>query len=36
MYSEKKPNEGKVKVLDVKTVTKIAADFAPYLDSRPK
>lgn len=36
LYSEKKPTEAKTKVLDEKTVTKIAADFAPYLDSRPK
>ncbi len=34
MYSEKKPTEAKVKVLSEKTVTKIAMDFAPYLDSR--
>lgn len=36
MYSEKKPNEAKIKVLNEKTVLKIAADFAPYLDSRQK
>jgi S1-C subfamily serine protease len=36
LFSEKNPTEAKTKVLDEKTVTKIAADFAPYLDSRPK
>jgi len=34
MFSEKNPNESKIKVLDEKTVIKIAADFAPYLSSR--
>ncbi len=36
LFSEKNPTEAKIKVLDEKTVTKIAGDFAPYLDSRPK
>lgn len=34
MFSEKKPNEAKTKVLDNKTVIKIGEDFAPYLNSR--
>ncbi len=36
LFSEKNPTEAKTKVLDEKTVTKIVADFAPYLDSRPR
>ncbi len=31
LYSEKKPNEAKVKVLDKKTVARITNDFQPYL-----
>jgi S1-C subfamily serine protease len=31
LFSEKEPNEPKVKVLEEKTVRAVAADFAPYL-----
>lgn len=34
LFSEKEPNEAKRKELSEKTVLKIAADFAPYLDTR--
>lgn len=33
LFSEKKPNEAKRKVLDPITVNKIAEDFSPYLKS---
>jgi S1-C subfamily serine protease len=36
LFSEKKPTEAKIKVLDDKTVLKIAEDFSPYLNSRQK
>jgi S1-C subfamily serine protease len=31
LFSEKDPNEPKVKVLDQKTISAVTADFAPYL-----
>lgn len=34
LYSEKKPIEAKIKVLDEKTINKIAEDFSPYLSAR--
>ncbi|HRH46360.1 MAG TPA: S1C family serine protease [Pyrinomonadaceae bacterium] len=34
IFSEKKPNEAKTKVLDQKTVARIATDFIPYLEKR--
>lgn len=34
LYSEKRPNEAKRKVLNDKTVLRISEDFAPYLKAR--
>jgi S1-C subfamily serine protease len=34
IYSEKNPNKAEVKTLDVKTVNRVAEDFAPYLRVR--
>jgi hypothetical protein len=36
LYSEKSPNEPKVKVLESKTVSKIWEDFEPYRSSQPQ
>lgn len=36
LFSEKKPNEAKRKVLDQKTINKIAEDFSPYLNLSSK
>lgn len=36
LFSEKKPNEAKRKVLDQKTVNKIAEDFSSYLNQSSK